>query len=452
MKKEWLRKEVNKNLGGEKKKMKRKDFALMGIAVVLCSMLLVATLPGIAAEQITQKVSASEVTTASEDDYVLDIYGNANEDDTIDMRDVTYTKLVIFGKKPETELADAYYDGEVDVLDVVQVKLIILGRESELTIVDDVGRDVTIDMPLERIVSIAGSYGPEAFCAFGVQDRLVGVADYAKESAPHLDSLLEDIPGVGGSKEPDIEKILELEPQIVHSYECYYHLHSELEETLDDAGTKLIPLDFHKSKTYSNAIRTMGYMLNKQERAEELIDFEEWHLNLIKERVEGLTDEQKPRVYLESYLDYRTCGPGGHLHDNVLIPCGGINIFDDVEGTVYIDPEAVIERNPEVIIRTIYRGMVLSGYGVTDTCPLEELRADTMSRPGWDHIDAVENGRVYLISTAAQSTHSSIFHSYFAKCLHPELFEDIDPEAIHEEWFQRFLGIEYVGVYAYPLP
>jgi competence protein ComGC len=94
-------------------KTKNKIFVLVEIAIVLCSVFLVATLPAIAAEQNQemQKASASEVTTASEDDYVLGIYGNANEDDTIDMRDLTYVKLIFFGKKPETELAD---EGEGD--------------------------------------------------------------------------------------------------------------------------------------------------------------------------------------------------------------------------------------------------------------------------------------------------------------------------------------------------
>jgi iron complex transport system substrate-binding protein len=135
-------------------KTKTKMVVLMEIAVVLCSVLLVATLPAIAAEQSQemQKVSVSEVMAASEDDYTLDLYGNANEDDTIDMRDVTYTKLIIFGKKSETKLADAYYDDEVDVLDVVQIKLIILGRESELTIIDSADRTVTVKEPINRVV------------------------------------------------------------------------------------------------------------------------------------------------------------------------------------------------------------------------------------------------------------------------------------------------------------
>jgi iron complex transport system substrate-binding protein len=434
----------------KKMKTKTKLITLLEIAIVLCSVFLVA-LPAIAAEQTTQEVSAAEITTASEDDYVLGIYGNANEDNTIDMRDLTYVKLIFFGKKPETELADAKYDGKINPLDFIQIKLIIVGKEKELTIVDDVERTVTIDMPLERIVSIAGSYGPETFCAFGVQDRLVGVADYAKVHALHLNCFLEDIPGVGGSKEPDIEMILELRPQIVHSYECYYHLHSKLEETLNAAGFKLVPIDCHKPKTYSNAIRTMGYMLDKQERAKELIYFEQQHHDLIEEGVEYLTKEQKPRVYLEAYKEYGTYGPGHPNHD-ALIACGGINIFADIGNYAVIDPEAVIERNPQVIIKSICAGKVPSGYGVTDTGPMEELRNEIMSRAGWDQIDAVKNGRVYLISTATSSTHACVFRSYNAKCLHPKLFEDMDPIDIHEEWFKKFLGIVYVGVYAYPPP
>ena len=57
------------------------------------------------------------------------LYGDANEDDTINMLDVTYTELIILGKKQETELADANQDGPVNMLDVGYIELIILGRK-----------------------------------------------------------------------------------------------------------------------------------------------------------------------------------------------------------------------------------------------------------------------------------------------------------------------------------
>jgi hypothetical protein len=73
------------------------------IAIVLCVLFLVA-LPGIGI-------------AAAQADETLDIYGNANEDDTIDMRDFTYTARMILWLEDETTLADANFDGDVNVLD-----------------------------------------------------------------------------------------------------------------------------------------------------------------------------------------------------------------------------------------------------------------------------------------------------------------------------------------------
>ena len=159
---------------------------MVEIAIVLCSMFLVA-LPTIAADnnQTTQEVSASEVITASEDDFVLEIYGNANEDDTIDMRDLTYVKLIFFGKKPETELADAKYDGKINPLDFIQIKLIIVGKEKELTIVDARGDVVTANKPIKRIVLLNGDLG-EAIRVLHAEDRVVGVTESIKKCKNRL--------------------------------------------------------------------------------------------------------------------------------------------------------------------------------------------------------------------------------------------------------------------------
>ena len=434
-------------------KTKNKMVVLMEIAVVLCSVFLVATLPAIAADQnqTTQQVSA----TASEDDYVLGIYGNANEDDTIDMRDVTYTKLVIFGKKPETKLADAYFDGEVDVLDVVQTKLIILGRESEITIVqyiryyweEDIHEEpVTVPMPIESIIAV-DTYVAYTVCAFEEADKIVGVGAVVKELGEIRD-LIGDVPEVGTYIEWDIEKILELNPDIVLAIMSFDY--SDYREILDAVGIPLVQMGFHVPETYSKEISNLGWMLNKQERAEELISFEQQHLGLIEERVKDLDEEHKPRVYSMSYPCYY--GDPTHIPGKGDIEfCGGINIFADLEeGYVTVDPEEVIVRNPQVMYANT-ASMCPLGYDITDTGPVEEFRQDiVMDYPGWDTTDAVKNGRVYFIAARVKSVHPSIFYSYLAKWFHPDLFEDMDPVDIHREWMERFLGVEYQGVYAYP--
>ncbi|HOI70084.1 MAG TPA: hypothetical protein PLN41_10090 [Methanothrix sp.] len=41
-----------------------------------------------------------------------------------------------------------------------------------------------------------------------------------------------------------------------------------------------------------------------------------------------------------------------------------------------------------------------------------------------------------------------------AKLFHPELFEDLDPEAFHQEYLTRFQGLDYDldkhGIFVYP--
>lgn len=56
------------------------------------------------------------------------LYGDANEDGKIDMRDVTYVGLIILGKKPANELADANQDGRVNVGDITYIELMILAK------------------------------------------------------------------------------------------------------------------------------------------------------------------------------------------------------------------------------------------------------------------------------------------------------------------------------------
>lgn len=80
----------------------------------------------------------------------LPVYGNADMDGDIDMADVTYIKLIIFGKKPATLYADANHDGRISMLDVTLTKLIIEQKAGQLTFVDLNGNVVTCSLPYDE--------------------------------------------------------------------------------------------------------------------------------------------------------------------------------------------------------------------------------------------------------------------------------------------------------------
>ena len=451
IKMEIIEGESVKNLGGEKKKKmktKNKMIALVEIAIVLCSVFLVA-LPAIAAEQNQemQKASTSEVTTASEDDYVLGIYGNANEDDTIDMRDLTYVKLIFFGKKPVTELADAKYDDKINPLDFIQIKLIIVGKEKELTLVDSADRIVTVKKPIKRIVSHL-SYVLQAMRSLKVEkDKIVGVDESVADNKIYFPEFSE-LPSVGGAWELDHEAILSLNPDIVFaSYKAAEHA-----EKLP--GIPVVEVDFNKLGTYVEEIRKLGYILDKKDEAEELIDFYNTALNAVKEKAKGISEEDRPKVYFERSKPYQSGGRGSVYHETVTI-AGGNNIFSDLKDWFDADPEEVVTRNPEIILKYPWWGWATHHIG-TDITKLIDGRNEIMNRPELAEITAVKNGNVFIIGGDLLYGRHFVGIAYVAKWFHPELFEDLDPKAIHQEYLTRFQGLDYDldehGVFVYPEP
>ena len=125
-----------------------------------------------------------------------------------------------------------------------------------------------------------------------------------------------------------------------------------------------------------------------------------------------------------------------------------------------VDPEVIMERNPDIIVRVA--PWAAGGYGVAadDTTELEVLREELMSRPELQNVAAVKDGRVYIIANHLVSffprcgCRQFLQIAYQAKWFHPELFEDLDPQAIHQEYLTEFQGLDCdlseSGVFVYP--
>ena len=325
------------------------------------------------------------------------IYGNANEDDTLDMRDLTYIKLVIFGKKPATTFADANYDGKISMLDVGQTKLIILGKEKELTIVDAADRIVTVKKPVESTV-VCFSHALETLRSLKMpKDSIVGVAKHWPEYDPGFFPEIGGIPDVGDRWNPNLEEILALRPDaVIFTSLSAYTDTTQTVNTLESAGVTVLCFNLNTLETYQEEVEKLGYVFDKQEEAEEFLDWRESILDLIEERVENIPEEDKPRVYFEaasesdSYKSY-----GGYAYIEMA---GGNDIFSDQPGSyMSVNPEAVADRDPEIIVKV---ESAAGGYDLDagDTSELEEARAEIMSRDVLQYAPAVEEENIHVIT------------------------------------------------------
>lgn len=149
-------------------------------------------------------------------DYTLHIFGNANMDDVIDEEDLVALEAMIGGSQAKTELADADHDGDLDEDDLARVGEIIRGDPTEITLIDSVERVVTVKTPVKRIVPLHMRHAT-AVIVLGGEDAIVGV-DSTVLDRELLFSNLSTRGSVGSTKEPDIEAILELEPDLVVTF------------------------------------------------------------------------------------------------------------------------------------------------------------------------------------------------------------------------------------------
>jgi iron complex transport system substrate-binding protein len=96
---------------------------------------------------------------------------------------------------------------------------------------------------------------------------------------------------------------------------------------------------------------------------------------------------------------------------------GGENIFADERGVLFPSAEAIISKNPDVIFTNV-------NYG--DSPAAENSVEEIKRRPGFEHIEAVKNNRVYQIDTDSSSRPSPrilLALNQMALAVYPERYE-----------------------------
>jgi len=328
------------------------------------------------------------------------------------------------------------------------------GSEKEyITIVDSLGKEIRISYPVKKI-AVHFPHILEVIKILGSEEFVVAVPDNV--SRGQWGGLYKDFVGkkaIGSGAGPraniNIEVLLETQPDVLLAHPNTAK-NLRLEETLKPYGIPVVGLDVTTLGTLKHNIITLGKILGRKKEAKTYWNFIEKYLSLIDERVKRVKPENKPKVYLEFFRDYYTC-LRGFTGDPVTQRAGGINIAADLK-VPQVSPEWVIEQDPDVIIKSQLPMYIPSGLGVSDPSAMEKLRKEIMSRPGWNEIKAVKDGKVYILnSNLWTSPRIWLGVIYTAKILYPERFKDIDPDAIHKEYLRKFLNIEGEGIWCWPL-
>jgi len=329
-----------------------------------------------------------------------------------------------------------------------------------LTITDSAEKTIVLDKPVEKVI-VLNSRIAEAMRILGVEDKIVAVSDSIIESSKQF-PMLSKKPSIGSGLRPCVETIVSFKPDVVFAWVRRPDPKVLQEDELEAAGIKVIRLDLYRPKTLLKEMKILGEEFNKKAELEAYIDWHDNYINLIKSRVATISEEDRVRVFIESDGvgknpgTRRAMGGRSGIQELVTI-AGGINIAADYipKTSGDVETEWILAQNPDVIIGREMRRA--GGFETDDPADMREHYLEIKELPGFaEKVKAVIDNRVYIISSdIVGGPPLPVGAAYLAKWFYPEKFEDLDPQAIHQEYIDKFWGgISYdvtaEGVFVYP--
>lgn len=230
---------------------------------------------------------------------------------------------------------------------------------------------------------------------------------------------------------------------------------------LEKAGIATIFVDFRQDPTQNvlPSVQLLGRVLGREKEATAFSDYYLQQTRRIYARVGAIPDKKKSMVFIERAAGLLPCcatfGPANF--GRFIEEAGGRNwgsqFFTGFQAEAA--QEKVLSDNPDVYFLTGANwygsnpgsAAVSLGYDATNEKVQKELSA-LMQRPGFPQLKAVQGKKVM-----------AFYHQFYdapfyfvaelamAKELHPDLFKDVDPEAVFKEFHEKFLPISYSGIF-----
>ncbi|MDD5510220.1 MAG: cobalamin-binding protein [Dehalococcoidales bacterium] len=270
---------------------------------------------------------------------------------------------------------------------------------------DQLGRTVEFDGVPQRIVSLAPS-NTEILFALGLGDRVVGVTEYCDYPASAKEKAV-----IGGFSTVDLERVVALSPDLILATSMH---EADVLPALENSGLTVFALAPATLDEVLESIILVGEVTGKVEEAAGLVNDMKRRISAVTAKTEGLSPEQRPRVFFITWHDPLMTPGLETRHDELIQMAGGINIARDLIGYADISLEAVIEANPEVMIAGV-------GMGDGEALPAQFISTE----PRLGNTDARRNGRIYEIDTDLEGRPGPRIVDAleaFARFIHPELF------------------------------
>ncbi len=298
----------------------------------------------------------------------------------------------------------------------------------------DAGDALVIETPVERIVAVNTTHLPY-LDRLGVVDRLVGVGDPRRINTPSVVARIkaEQIASVGRNTDLDVERVIDLQPDIVTTLGLG-NPEKDNYPVLLQAGLKPVLIaDFMEDSPLGRAewIKFMALFFNREAQAETLFD----EVVARYERMASIARNvaQRPTVFMGFDDDGKWHMPGAKSYlARYVLDAGGDYLWSDLDSNsrVPLSFEAVLERAAEADI------------WLNQSQSWTTLEQVTQADERYSKFRAVREGRVFNNNARLNPTGGNDYNESghanpdivladLIAILHPELLPDHTPFYYH---------------------
>lgn len=242
--------------------------------------------------------------------------------------------------------------------------------ETTLTITDSNGDQIEVPNNPEKVV-VFDNGSLDTMDALGVGDKVVGAAT---SSLPEYLSSYKKVESAGGIKEPHLEKINQLQPDLIIISGRQRDFQKDLSQI---APTIFLSLDAKNPwESFQQNVTILGEIFGKQEEAKTQLEELSSAIDQTKKKAEAT--DKKALVTLVNEGQLSAYGSGsrfGFIHDLF----GFEQADDQIEASTHgqsVSYEYVLEKNPDILF-VVDRTKAIGGDDSKDDISANELVAQT---------------------------------------------------------------------------
>lgn len=298
-------------------------------------------------------------------------------------------------------------------------------KEETIKIIDQAGREVTLEKPAEKVVS--GYYiATSTLIGLGQKDKLVGVEMKAdkraiyQKAAPEITSL----PAMGNKKSFNVEECAKAAPDVVF---LPVSLKSSVDK-LEELGMKVILLEPESMESFDEAVNLIAKACGAQEQADRYFQYRD---TVEKNYLDTVKTAEKTVYFAGSDL-LETSGEA-MFQGELIKKAGGVNVITDMQQTSWmkISKETLLKADPAYI------------FAENQGADISEFTKDE----AFKELQAVKQEQVYSFPSVLETWDTPnlsfvLGELWMSSILYPEAVskQDVIKEAI--AFYKEFYGIE----------